>query len=166
MREIPLTQGYCALVDDEDYERINAFKWYAVKRLWKCSIGVYAIRNSTRPDGSRSTIRMHQEISGCKNPDHIYRNGLNNQRANLRPATPLQNAVNVAPRQGTSSVFKGVSWHKDANKWAAAIRINKKSVHIGLFVDEVDAATAYNLIAYGLHGEFAFLNTPSLRMAA
>lgn len=42
MKRIPLTQGKFALVDNEDFEWLNQFKWYALKTTYG---GYVAIRN-------------------------------------------------------------------------------------------------------------------------
>lgn len=87
MREIKLTQGYVALVNDEDYDRLVQYNWNAQERMYT----VYAYRNCRDSGSSRA---MHTDIMG-KRPgfdiDHKDRNGLNNCRSNLRFATKSQN---------------------------------------------------------------------------
>ena len=90
--------------------------------------------------------------------DHIDRNKLNNNIENLRPVTLSQNQWNKKPRKNTSSIYKGVSWQKTANKWKSEIRINNKPQYLGLFINEIDAALAYNKKAIELFGEYAYLN--------
>lgn len=90
--------------------------------------------------------------------DHINRNGLDNYRCNLRPATRLQNRMNCGLSKRNKSGFKGVSWHKSCNKWVAKIEINDKSIYLGLFDDKIEAAKAYNAAAKKHFGEFAWLN--------
>lgn len=158
MKEIPLTQGYVALVDDEDFERVNAFKWFAVRDKRK----VYARRSGERVGKSRLNVHMHRFILGCdKQVDHIDDNGLNNQKRNLRLANDSQNRANQRKQsRPTTSKFKGVSWHRAANAWVAQIGVNGTRKHIGTFKDEVDAAQAYNFMAEEIFGEFASYNTP------
>jgi hypothetical protein len=57
-------------------------------------------------------------------------------------------------RNGITSAFKGVSWHKAKRKW----RVQVNGRHFGLFVSETEAAITYNQIAKELHGDFALLN--------
>jgi hypothetical protein len=92
--------------------------------------------------------------------DHHDGDGLNNQRLNLRPATHAQNMANRAKRSDASSQFKGVWWTACHQKWRAVIRANGVRHQIGYFREEVNAATAYNLVAHELHGEFARFNLP------
>ncbi len=157
MREIPLTKGYVALVDDEDYERVNAFKWFAAPHR-RC---IYARREEVR-DGKRVVIRMHRFIMGCpEDVDHADNDGLNNQRYNLRPANNGQNQANMRKqKRQTSSRFKGVYLHRQTGKWVAQVNINGKKTNLGLFRDEVDAAQAYNFAAEEAFGGFARLNVP------
>lgn len=161
-KSIPLTQGYSAIVDEEDYEFLSTFKWRAlVNRKWNGS-SVYAVREVS-VDGKPVAILMHRLIAGCKEDvDHHDGNGLNNQRYNLRPANDSQNLANSRKRCISSSRFKGVVWHKRLRKWQAAIAAYGVRYHIGSFKDEVDAATAYNFKAFELFGEFARMNTPSM----
>lgn len=98
MREIPLTRGLVALVDDEDYERVNDCKWYATPG----HNTFYAQRRGPRDaQGKRATLSMHRLVldmpvyePGGLEVDHIDRDGLNNTRANLRPVTHAGNAAN------------------------------------------------------------------------
>ena len=154
MKEIKLTQGQVALVDDSDYESLNAFKWYAMKN----GNVFYAVRNIT-VNGKQIKILMHCDILGGKGIDHIDHNGTNNQRYNLRFATQSENNMNQRKRANTSSKFKGVTWDKKTGKWVAHIKINGKLKYLGLFKNEIDGAKAYNAKAIEHFGEFANINT-------
>ena len=139
MKEIELTQGKVAIVDDEDYEKLNQFRWYAVKKAGT----YYAMR--TRYEPRRETIRMHREILGDipddMQVDHIDGDGLNNQKANLRIVTNRQNSQNRHIEK--SSRYPGVTWHKAGRKWQAYIRINGKQKYLGLYLTEKEAFQAY-----------------------
>ena len=157
MKEIPLTQGKVALVDDDDFEWLSQFKWYAVK----FGRTFYAVRQAPRVNGKQRTIWMHREVLGLKpgdpRVDHRDGDGLNNQRMNLREATHRQNMMNSRGRSG-SSRFKGVDWDKRAKKWRARISVNGKKKHLGYFIDEEEAARAYDEKAKKIFGEFARVN--------
>lgn len=107
-------------------------------------------------------IRMHRLIMGITDPriqvDHRDNDGLNNRRYNLRVASVHQNSMNTRPRKGTSK-FKGVCFQK--NKWRATIMHNYKSIGLGSFDSEFEAALAYDKKAKELFGEFARLNNPA-----
>lgn len=149
MKEIKLTQGKVALVDDEDFEYLNQFKWCAHK---ECNT-YYAVRNA-KNNGKLFTQYMHNLIIGIIGVDHKNHEGLDNQKHNLRIANKSQNAMNNMPLKNMTSKYKGVSWFKRDKKWRAVI--NEK--HIGLFIDEIEAAKAYDNKAAELFGEFACLN--------
>lgn len=153
MKEIKLTQGYVALVDDEDFEYLNQFSWHADKS----KTNIYASRKIT-VNGKRINQRMQWDVMGNKWCDHIDLNGLNNQKSNLRKCTKQQNNMNQKPRKNSSSKFKGVSWKKKINKWQSQIEFNKKGIYIGVFQSEIEAAKAYDKKALELFGEFAWLN--------
>ena len=156
MKEIKLTQGFVALVDDEDYKELNQFKWHVTK------IGrtYYAVRNNRISKGKREILRMHRIILGVTDRkikiDHKDNNGLNNQNENLRLASQAQNCRNKVLRIGTSSKYKGVSKHQ--GKYQANIGFNYKLIYLGIYDNEIDAAIAYNNKAAELFGEFAKLN--------
>ena len=162
MREIPLSRGYVALVDDEDYERLSKHKWHVYVNKRGKSSEIYAKRNIPAIGGKwrYRTIYMHVEITGYPQTDHIDRNGLNNQRSNLRPATSSQNNANRSKAPGKSSIYLGVSWNRECRKWMCSLGRRDNRKYLGLFLDEADAATAYNFAAYELFGEFASFNTP------
>jgi hypothetical protein len=159
-RRIPLTQGKYAVVDPEDFERLNKHKWHADRH----NNTFYAIRCvSSRKN--RIRIRMHREI--LRPPDHlivdhINHNGLDNRKANIRPATRSQNNFNrlIIKRKGASSKYKGVAWKKSKEKWRAQIHVNGQCKFIGYFEDEKQAAKAYDEAAKKYHGEFVSLNFP------
>ena len=67
--------------------------------------------------------------------DHIDRNKTNNKLDNLRLVTAQQNQFNRDPR--------GYSWDKEMKKWRAYIKLNGKTIHLGLFNTELEAKAAY-----------------------
>ena len=140
MREIPLTQGKYALVDDEDYGRLKGYKWFARKD----KNAFYASRKSPRVNGRQTMIQMHHEVIGQPQKgfetDHRDNNGLNNQRSNLRHVTRRQNQQN---RKYGSSKYPGVSWIKTRRKWLAQITINGINKNLGGFKTELLAFNAY-----------------------
>ncbi len=155
-KQIPLTQGKFAIVDDEDFEWLNRLKWFAnqnrkEKEKW------YAMRI----DGKK-TIRMHREITNAPKDmhvDHKDNNGLNNTRENLRVCTNSQNQANSEKDSKNSSGYKGV--YRDKNKWRAELKKNGKKVLDKTFSDITDAARAYDKAAAEHFGEFAKLNFPN-----
>ena len=94
MKKILLTKNQFALIDDEDFEKINKIKWYAHFERSK----IYVIGNIKND----KPIKLHRLIMDCpKNMqvDHIDGNGLNNLRNNLRICTNQQNAWNRKKRK-------------------------------------------------------------------
>jgi hypothetical protein len=156
-RFIPLTQGKHAIVDAEDYKRINQWKWYALKN----GNNFYAVRNIGKHP-HQIMIRMHREVLGLKlndgkQADHRDGNGLDNRRFNLRLCTHSQNQHNQHSIRGISK-YKGVSWIKKDKKWKTKIQFEQKSIAIGRFDSEIEAAKAYDKKAKELFGEFACTN--------
>jgi len=156
MKEIRLSQGKVALVDNEDFESINQFKWHIDKRLHT----IYAVRQERYMTGKYKKVYMHNQIMGVKWIDHINSDGLDNRKINMRPCNCGQNNMNQRPQEGKSSEFKGVFWHKQRKKWTAQSGINGKRKHLGMFKSEIMAALAYDNEAKNLFGEFARLNFP------
>ena len=161
MKQIPLTQGQYALVDDADYVWLNQWKWCA----FECRDYFYAIRRSirTNEDGKHYLIYMHRQILGLgygdpRQGDHIDHNTLDNSRDNLRICTHQENLRNRKSSQNTSSQFKGVCWDKQYQKWQVDISINGKHKKLGRFAVEKEAALAYDAAAIREFGEFAYLN--------
>jgi len=162
-KKIPLTQGKFAIVDDEDYEELNKYKWQA-------RIGAntyYAYRGITK-NGKTKILFMHEQIMNPpKNmdTDHIDRNGLNNRRSNLRICSRSQNMHNIVAR-GKTSKYKGVSWEigqiykgkQYPGRWRAGIKQDYKTYHLGSFNSEIEAAKAYDRKAIELYKEFANTN--------
>jgi len=147
---ISLTQGKVALVDDADFEWLNQWKWHACKGTRT----YYAKRESP-------TILMHREILGLKfgdgiETDHRNGDGLDNRRENLRKCTNAENChnrVHLCSRK--SSIYKGVNWDKRKQKWQARTRYEGKSIFLGYYDSEIDAARAYDRAALKYFGEFA-----------
>lgn len=157
MKEIYLNQGFVALVDDEDYEEMNKHKW----TLHKGTTTNYARRQVCR-GGIITSILMHRFLMGlCKGDkmqvDHINKNGLDNRRENLRVCTHSENLRN-GKRTGGTSKYRGVHFKTQQKKWCVQIRHNNKTLHLGVFDCEKEAARTYNKAAIEYHGEFATLN--------
>jgi len=155
-KEIPLTQGKTAIVDDDMYEYLNQWKWCAHKHRST----FYAVRGvKLRP--FQKIIKMHRLI--LNDPiglliDHQDGNGLNNTRENLRICTNVENLRNRGRQTNNKSGFKGVSWNKNKQKYHARIKAQGKYVHIGYYDNPIDAAKAYDEAAMKYFWEFARTN--------
>ena len=159
-KAIPLSKGKFAIVDEDDFEHLSQWKWhcnksgYAARMQYVCYIGKRKIQNM---------IHMHREV--MKTPigmvvDHIDGNKVDNRKINLRNCTESENQKNrLKHAKNTSSKYKGVYFHKHKKKWYAHIKYSGKHHHLGSFVNENDAAIAYNNAALEHHGEYASLNT-------
>jgi len=159
MKQIQLTKGKVAMVDDSDFEELNRFKWCAIEQK-----GVFrAMRKCRCPFGGKyHAIYMHRQIMSTPcgmETDHRNGDSLNNRRSNLRICTHTQNLQNQRrdPKK-SSSCFKGVHRTKLTGKWQAYITQNGKRIHLGHFNNEIEAAKTYDAKAKELFGEFACLN--------
>lgn len=153
MKLIPLTHGKFAMVDDADYDYLSQWKWQAYRSSGSVDTW-YALRQTA----DRQTVLMHTLVFGSKYPDHIDRNGLNNQRSNLRPASKSQNGANSKVKKNNKSGFKGVWWYKPYGEWTAMVMCNGKRHFLGYFSDAVEAARAYDAAANKLFGDYAATN--------
>lgn len=151
---------YFAEVDDEDYDELIKYNWSATKM----EDTFYAKRTYTL-NGKRKSMLMHRQILGLTNKkikiDHTNHNGICNVKTNIRIATARQNSMNVTKQKNCSSKYLGVRWHKVAKKWAAQIMVNGKSIWLGTFLVEEDAARARDVASLKYFGEFANLNFPN-----
>ncbi len=147
MPQIQITSTKYALVDQEDFDLLNQYKW-------SLNVYGYAYRNYSCKNGGL----MHRVITKSQkgfDVDHINHNTLDNRKENLRVCTRAENLRNSKKRIG-SSIFKGVSIHQ--GKWRARIKFFYKDIHLGMFNSEIEAAKAYNQKALQLFGQFAKLN--------
>jgi hypothetical protein len=164
-----------ALVDTGDAERVAAFAWHAVTK--KATPGRYYVQRTIRltpgRSGRKGSVSLHRFVMGCepgdgKLVDHRNGDGLDNRRHNLRVTDARGNATNVTKsKRQKQGGFKGVHWNRRAGKWQASICAGevkpngkRKQLYLGLFVNPVDAAKAYDREALKRFGEFGALNFP------
>lgn len=139
-----------AIIDSEDLEKVSMYNWYLNKQAG------YVI-------ATQSPIFLHRLILGISDPkiavDHKDRNKLNNSKTNLRLCSKSENGMNRGKQKNNkTSKYKGVSFDSNRKKWRAYITRETKTMSLGRFNTEKEAAIAYNNAAQLYHGEFAFLN--------
>jgi len=156
VKEILLTKGKKAIVDDKDYSYLSKHKW-CVDKIRK---NLYAIRVE-----KKKKIYMHREImkkfftDDRKYVDHINNDGLDNRKINLRICNNNENMANSWKKHNTSGL-RGVVWDKARKKWISQIVHNYQHIFIGRFNDKEEAGKAYDEKALQFFGKFALLNFP------
>jgi hypothetical protein len=165
-RIIKLTQGQCAIIDAEDYDRVAALAWHAHKEPGYSKTTFVALHSLPRRQGRTRSISMHRFILDAP-PNNLidHRNGnpLDNRKENLRLATKRTNGQNRGPAKSNKTGFKGVSIRRNEKRlkmYRANIRVNDKQVFLGNFMRPEEAALAYDRAAIEHFGEFAVLNFP------
>ena len=141
MSKIKLSRGKWAIVDDEDFEFINQWKWhmsdtgYAKRNRLKSEIGKYKSKS----------IKMHRVINNTPDglcTDHINRNKLDNRKCNLRTLNKTLNGLNRGVGVRNKSSCNGVHFDSWTKKWRAEIKIYGKRLSLGRFLNINDAITA------------------------
>lgn len=156
--EVPLTRGLVAIIDAADWERVSRYRWHAMpqdKRLFRAAANVANVVG-------RRKVLLHRFILSAPRDlevDHVNGDPLDNRRCNLRLATAQENARNQGKTHGRSR-YKGVSFRMDlrSRPWVAKLKVSGRTVHLGYFATEEEAARAYDAAAKRFFGEFARLN--------
>ena len=162
MKEIQLTQGKVALVDDEDFEWLSQWSWSVSSKGGK----LYALRrHGIKEGGKGELITMHRVILGDvkgMDTDHIDGDGLNNQRSNLRICTRAENLRNRKKPRVNNEIYKGIKKYSGVfrTKWRAIIGHSGIVEHLGMFDTPEEAAHAYDQAAREYFGNYANLNFP------
>lgn len=153
MKYIPLTKGKRAIVDGEDFEWLNQWKWHYG--------GGYVVRTVHPTPYTSRIIYLHREIIDAPKElevDHKNGNTLDNTRNNLRTCFHFENSRNrKLPRNNTTGA-KGIWWYKKIKRWQVYIVVNYRQIYLGIFKNKTDAAQAYNHAAKKYYGQFAYLN--------
>lgn len=147
-----------AVIDDADFELVSQHRWFPQVK----SHGTYAVANVRKADGRRTQIYMHTLVTGWSYVDHMDHDGLNNQRANLRVSNDWLNQANRRAQSGGTSQYKGVNFNRAAGRWYVRIKFGERQTWVGSFLDEVEAARAYDRAAREAFGEHACVSFADL----
>lgn len=162
---LPLSKGLFTTVDDEDFEHLSGFKWFANEG--RCGDFYAAMSVKRVKDGRQyqSNVEMQRYLLDPDRVlprfvkvDHINKQTLDNTRLNLRLVNDSVSNINRRKFKSNKSGYRGVSYAKELGKWYAKIAVNNKAISIGYYLTPEEAALAYNAKAIELHGEYACLN--------
>lgn len=152
MKYIKLYHGELVKVDNDDFDKLNQYKWHL------CAYG-YAERSKYFPESQKSIqVKMHREIMGFPKDlevDHINQDRLDNRKENLRLVTKSQNGMNRGPTKKNKSGYKGIHWDEINKKWSVHVNANKKMVFFGRYKSLKEAIIACNKARSVYHGEYA-----------
>jgi hypothetical protein len=154
MKYIELTQGKRTMVDDEDYNELSKYKWYARKTGKK----YYVLRHFYAGKKQYKHILLHRMIMNTPDgmcTDHINGDGLDNRKSNLRICTISENLMNRGSQKNNASGLKGAYYNKRAKNWQSYIKAENKNIYLGSFRSKEQAHDAYCEASKKYHGEFA-----------
>lgn len=161
-RDIPGYEGLYQVSNLGNVKSLERMSWNGkANHIHKCRIlkpspgskGYLGVR--LYKDVKGRTKQIHQLVAICflgykqdgsnrLSVDHKDSNKLNNELNNLQVVSHRLNSTKDIDKLKTSSKYTGVRWHKGSSKWVSQIQINRKNIHIGCFMDELEASRAYN----------------------
>jgi len=156
MKEVVLTKGYIALVDDQDYDYLKNYSWWVSRKKDGQIYAQTTFITGSRVDNSRKqrNVYMHRLILNIEKSnifvDHKDGNTLNNQRSNLRFSTGSQNSVNSIKR--SKNPMRGV--RQVGSRFYARAKVNNKEISLGGFSTLEDAKQAYESFMKEKFGDF------------
>lgn len=143
--------NYC-YVDLDDYDKIKDIYWY------KNKLGYFSGWYQSK------LVALHRFIMDCPDNmvvDHIggTETKYDNRKKNLRIVTQQQNTMNCRISKNNTTGITGVYWHKSANKWTANIKVNRKSIYLGIFDTKEEAIAARKKAEEKYFGEYSYDNS-------
>jgi hypothetical protein len=144
MKKIKLTKGKFALVDDEDFEYLNQWRWNVSTSGYARRLQYIKSSGYGNKDYTTVIVTMHRLINQTPDElftDHINQNKLDNRKSNLRTVTKSQNGINRGKNKNNKSGYKGIYWDTWSEKWRAEIMTNSERIRLGRFVNIKDAVS-------------------------
>ena len=115
-------------VDKNDRRTVKLYN-FNTRKTYNVTVLIAITFLNHKPNGHRIVV------------DHINNDSLNDNLYNLQLITHRENLSK--DKKGFTSKYTGVSWVKSNGKWTSNIRINGRVKHLGTFINELEAAKAY-----------------------
>lgn len=161
-RTIPLTRGYVAIVDDDDYEWLSEFKWCStISETGKVYAAMRDILGDPQAPLRKGLVQMHRKLLGLRFgdgllADHISGDTLDNRRRNIRVVNKSQNSMNRPTPSNSTTGVTGVFWNNQAKKYQAQIKLAGRQRYLGIFETLEGAAEARRFAEEQLFGEHGY----------
>lgn len=151
---------YKVKIDEEDYERIKQHSWRVRVRKDSSKLSIVtSIRTKSRVRTLSLGVFLMEPPAGKVVYPRRYYEGLDYRKSNLIVCS-VKERQQMLPkkRKDTSSKFRGVSYVQKTKIWRAGIVANGKSINLGDFETEREAALAYNRASKKYFGENGYQN--------
>lgn len=157
---LPVRPSDKAKIDKEDLPRCSKHTWRVVtKDTGRRKVVTNIIDNK----GRNRQISLGQFLMNPPRGKMVYPRrfveGFDYRKSNLIVCT-MAERQRILPkaRKGGSSKYKGVSFIRSKKRWRAAIKLGGRSLTLGHFRSEEEAAHAYNKAAAKNFGSDAYQN--------